>query len=223
MDSVVEIENFQRTFAASPPVFAVRNCNLVVRAGDYIAIEGRSGSGKSTLLHLMGILDRPTYGRYWLNGVDTNSLGERQRARLRATEIGFVFQTFYLVQSRTALENVMMGEMYVGTPLRERRRNAEYLLERVGVEARAGAKPNTLSGGERQRVAIARALIGTPSLILADEPTGNLDSATSLGILDLLDDLNLEGATIAVVTHDPMVASRAKRRFEMSDGVLLPR
>jgi putative ABC transport system ATP-binding protein len=219
---VVELAGVSRSFPGPPAVHAVRGVDLVVGRNDYVSIVGSSGSGKSTLLHLLGLLDRPTTGDYRLDGIDTLGLSERARAGVRGRRIGFVFQAFHLLPHRSVLENVMLALVHGGHPRGERRERAERALERVGLGHRVGFSPATLSGGERQRVAIARALVGGPSLLLADEPTGNLDSATSGSVLDLFDELHDEGLTLAVITHDEQVSRRALRRVRMTDGRLAP-
>ncbi len=222
MAPVVHLDRIERTFPGTPPVHALRESNLTIEKNDYIAIVGPSGSGKSTLLHLLGLLDRPTGGTYWLDGVDTASLDDTARAGMRAERIGFVFQAFHLLGHRTAVENVMLAEIHRRGGSKQRRERAEAALRRVGLGHRIDAFPTTLSGGERQRVAVARALIGGPSLLLADEPTGNLDSKTSESILQLFDDLHAAGLTLAVITHDDDVSERAQRRIRIHDGVLTP-
>jgi putative ABC transport system ATP-binding protein len=217
---VVRLEGVSRRFAGPPAVLAVRDVDLTIGAGEYVSIVGPSGSGKSTLLHLLGLLDRPTEGRYHLDGIDTAALDDRERARERGGRIGFVFQSFHLLPHRTVLENVMLALLYTDVRRDVRRHRAVAAIERVGLAHRLTASPRTLSGGERQRVAIARALVAGPSLLLADEPTGNLDSATSRTILDLFDALHGEGRTLAVITHDDAVSSRARRRVRIADGRL---
>jgi putative ABC transport system ATP-binding protein len=193
---------------------------LRIASGDYLSIVGPSGSGKSTLLHLLGLLDRPTYGSYRLDGVDTSTLSERDRAVLRGERIGFVFQDFHLLEHRTVLENVALSKLYVGVTRRVRFAKALRALHRVGLGHRIGFSPTTLSGGERQRVAIARALVAEPSLLLADEPTGNLDTTNAAAILDIFDELHRDGMTIAVITHDENVSRRAHRQVRIVDGVV---
>jgi putative ABC transport system ATP-binding protein len=185
-----------------------------------VAIVGPSGSGKSTLLNVLGLLDRHTAGTYRLEGVDVEQLGDLSRAGLRGRRIGFIFQSFHLLPHRTVLENVMLAELYVGASRRGRRDRAMAALERVGLTERAEFLPTRLSGGQQQRAAIARALMGEPSLLLCDEPTGNLDSQNAESVLDLFDQLSQESLTLAVITHDDHVASRAHRRVRIIDGVL---
>ncbi len=216
--TVVELDEVSREFAGTPPVRALDGANLRIDEGDYVAIVGPSGSGKSTLLHLLGLLDQPTHGVYRLDGIDTQDLTERDRAGLRSSRIGFVFQSFHLLGHRTTVENVMLSEVYRPHSRAGRRERAEAALTQVGLSHRLDAYPTTLSGGERQRVAVARALVGKPSLLLADEPTGNLDSVTSAQILDLFDELHEGGLTLAVITHDEDVSERAQRRVRINDG-----
>ena len=221
MNQVVELEGVSRTFPGSPPVEAVRNVDLAVAAGDYMAIVGPSGSGKSTLLHILGCLDKPSSGVYRLLGLDTGSLSDGLRTSLRGSEVGFVFQAFHLLPYRSVIENVMTGLIYNRTPRRVRRRRAREALERVGLGHRIEFTPRQLSGGERQRVAIARAIAARPTLLLCDEPTGNLDSKTTDSILDLFDELRTDGLTLLVITHEERVSRRAERRIEMIDGALI--
>lgn len=218
--AVVRLEAIDRIFPSSPPVVAVRGVDLIIDEGDYVSVVGPSGSGKSTLLNILGCLDKPTSGSYRLGEYDVGSLSDGARAGLRGREIGFVFQGFHMLPHRTALENVMTGLLYNRTPRRLRREQASEALERVGLSHRMGFAPGLLSGGERQRVAIARAVAANPSLLLCDEPTGNLDSTTTESILDLFDALHDGGLTLVVVTHDEAVSSRSDRRVEMVDGVL---
>lgn len=193
----------------------------MIERGDYLALVGPSGSGKSTLLHLLGLLDRPTTGTYHLNGIDTGLLTEPERAGLRASDIGFVFQAFHLLPHRSTVENVMLADVYRPGGRTDRRRRAIAALEAVGLGHRLTGYPTTLSGGERQRVAIARALVSEPSLLLADEPTGNLDTTTGQQTMELFDDLHRRGLTIVVITHDASVASRADRVVGIRDGSLI--
>ncbi|MFH9043421.1 ABC transporter ATP-binding protein [Streptomyces sp. NPDC017966] len=217
---VVDLAELELVYPVEPPVTAVRSCDLTVRGGEYVAVVGASGSGKSSLLNVIGLLDRPTSGRYRLDGIDTTGLSDAERTELRARRVGFVFQAFHLLPYRTAAENVMLGLMYGGVPRRRRAALAARALERVGMGHRLHAEPTTLSGGERQRVAIARALAVRPSLLLCDEPTGNLDSATARTVLDLIAELHGEGVTVVVITHDASVAAGAGRVVRMRDGVL---
>ena len=220
MTPVVRMAGVGRSFPGPPEVHAVREVDLVIEPGEYLSIAGPSGSGKSTLLHLLGLLDRPTRGSYWLDGEDVSQLSERRRAVLRGERIGFVFQAFHLLAHRSVLENVALPMVYHRVPRRERVERSRAALERVGLRHRMEFDPATLSGGERQRVAIARALVSEPSLLLADEPTGNLDSANAASILDLFDDLHAGGLTLAVITHDAGVSSRAQRRVHIVDGIM---
>ena len=217
---VIELRDLTRSFAGDPPVQALRRADLVVHAGDYVSVIGPSGSGKSTLLHILGLLDRPTSGDYLLDGLPTRDLAERDRAALRGGRIGFVFQSFHLLPHRSVLDNVLLATLYSGVPRGERRDRARAALERVGMGHRLDFLPPVLSGGERQRVAVARAVIASPHVLLADEPTGNLDSVTTAGVLDLFDELHADGLTLVVITHDATVSARARRCVRITDGVL---
>jgi macrolide transport system ATP-binding/permease protein len=217
---VIELTGIGRRFGSDPAVDALLDVDLTLDRGDWLAITGPSGSGKSTLLNVIGCLDHPTSGRYLLDGIDTGGLSDKERAGLRSRRIGFVFQSFHLMPYRTVLENVMLAEVYRSQSTSGRKERALAALERVGLSHRVEFLPGKLSGGERQRVAIARAIVGAPSLLLADEPTGNLDSRSSASILDLFEKLNREGLTLVIVTHDEDVARRAHRRVQMIDGHL---
>jgi ABC-type lipoprotein export system ATPase subunit len=217
---VIELRGIGRTFGSDPPVVALRDVELALRHGTSLAIVGPSGSGKSTLLNVLGCLDRPTTGTYLFDGIDVGGLSDDQRAALRAEGIGFVFQTFNLLAHRTVLENVMLAEIYRGMSSEGRADRARATLERVGMSHREAFPPTKLSGGEQQRVAIARALQGDPSVLLCDEPTGNLDSVNTESVLSLFDDLGEAGLTIVIVTHEEAVAARMHRRVHMIDGRL---
>jgi putative ABC transport system ATP-binding protein len=217
---VVELRGVRFVYPGPPAVQALNGIDLTVRRGEYVAIVGASGSGKSTLLNLLGLLDRPTSGGLALDGIDVGSLREGQRTALRASRIGFVFQAFHLLPYRSAVENVALALLYRATSRRSRNRQAAEALDRVGLAHRSSAMTVNLSGGERQRVAIARALVGRPSLLLCDEPTGNLDSGTAAKVLGLIQQLHDDGMTVVMITHDPAVAARATRAVRMHDGAI---
>jgi putative ABC transport system ATP-binding protein len=220
-DAIIVTRNLQRDYdMGSEVVHALRGVDLVIRKNEFVAIMGPSGSGKSTLMNLIGCLDSPTGGEYWLNGHRVSELGDDELARIRNKEIGFVFQTFNLLPRASALHNVELPLVYAGLGGRERRELAADALTRVGLGDRMQHRPNELSGGQRQRVAIARALVNTPSILLADEPTGNLDSATSEEILGLFEALYEEGQTIVLVTHESDIAAHARRQVHLKDGRL---
>jgi putative ABC transport system ATP-binding protein len=209
-----------RLYPGTPPVPALRGIDLRIDAGELVSVVGPSGSGKSTLLHIMGTLDRPTGGTVEVSGFEVGRMSDRQLSALRAQRIGFVFQQFHLLDAETALDNVADGLLYTGRPAAERRRLAAETLDRVGLGHRMQQHASKLSGGERQRVAVARAVVGRPALVLADEPTGNLDSKSSESIVGLLEELNAEGITMVVITHNPEIAARFPRRVALRDGVV---
>jgi putative ABC transport system ATP-binding protein len=231
MTAVMDLQGVTRVFPGDPPIEVLRGVNLTINAGETLSIIGPSGSGKSTLLNVMGLLDVPTEGTFHLDGIDVRSLSDGERAALRGSRLGFVFQAFHLLSHRSVIENVMLGELYLppgksgngqprNTDKASRFQRAESALTKVNLAHRLHHKPTRLSGGERQRVAIARAIVHGPSLLLADEPTGNLDSENTESALQLFDDLRDEGLTICMITHDGDVAKRADRTVRMLDGRL---
>jgi len=221
-DPILELAGVTKVYGEQPPVAALRGVSLSVARGELVAIVGPSGSGKSTLLHVIGTLEQPSSGVIRIGGVDAARLTDRELSQLRAREIGFVFQQFFLAEHATARENVADGLLYAGAPATERHRRADEALERVGLAHRATFKPTKLSGGERQRVAIARALVGRPAIVLADEPTGNLDSTNGASIMELIRELNADGATIVMITHDAGLADQLPRQIRMLDGQVVP-
>ena len=217
---VIDLKGVGRRFGTDPPLDALVDADLTVERGEWLSIVGPSGSGKSTLLHIVGLLDAQTSGAYRFNGIDVTALHDAQRAGLRSRAIGFVFQSFHLIAHRTVLENVMLSDVYRKSPPRQRAERAAAALTQVGLTARANYLPTRLSGGERQRVAIARAIMGSPRVLLCDEPTGNIDSTMTAAILDLFSELNQRGLTIVTITHDHDVAARASRQVRIVDGRL---
>jgi putative ABC transport system ATP-binding protein len=215
---VLDIDNMTKSYPGEPPVQALREVNLTIGPGELVGIVGPSGSGKTTLLQLMGTLDRPTSGRIRITGLDVATMADADVAYLRATRIGFIFQQFFLAEHATVLDNVADGLLYAGIALNQRRRRALDALDLVGLAERPRARPTQLSGGQRQRVAIARALVGRPAIVLADEPTGNLDQATGQSILALIDQLHQAGSTVVIITHDQAIAERMPRKVEILDG-----
>lgn len=215
---LIELRDVTRSFPGPPEVQALKGVNLTVHNGDYVSIVGPSGSGKSTMLNILGLLDRPSVGEYRIQGHLTGDLDENTRAAVRAQRIGFVFQAFHLMQRRSVLENVMMPMLYSGTPRGEREERARDALNRVGLSHRVTFSPGTLSGGERQRVAVARAVVTRPSLLLADEPTGNLDGRTTTDVMALFEELVSDGLALVIITHDQAVARRASHCVRIADG-----
>lgn len=218
---IIKIADIKRDFAlGSEVVYVLKGVNLEIRKGEYVALMGPSGSGKSTLMNILGCLDTPTSGHYTLNGKDVSEMNEKSLAEIRNKEIGFVFQTFNLLPRTTALDNVALPMIYAGKSKSERNKRAAQVLEQVGLVDRMDHHPNQLSGGQRQRVAVARALVNHPSIILADEPTGNLDSKTSVEIMTLFDEIHAKGNTVILVTHEEDIAAHAHRIIRLRDGVV---
>jgi putative ABC transport system ATP-binding protein len=218
--SAIRMTGVTRTYPGPPEVHALQPTDLDVRSGEYLTIIGPSGSGKSTLLNLIGLLDRPSTGSYEFCGTDVSDLDDHRRTDIRADSVGFVFQSFHLLSHRSAVENVALAQLYVGVHRRERTSNAVAALERVGLGHRVYASVGTMSGGEQQRVAIARAIVHRPTVLLCDEPTGNLDSATAESVLTLIDELHRGGMTLVVITHDPAVAASGERTITIRDGAV---
>lgn len=218
---IIEIKDIRRNFPlGSETVYVLKGVDLVIDKGDYVALMGPSGSGKSTLMNILGCLDTPTSGTYILNGKDVSKLDDDELATIRNKEIGFVFQTFNLLPRTTALDNVALPMIYAGYSKQERNQRAEEVLRQVGLGDRMDHHPNQLSGGQRQRVAVARALVNKPSMILADEPTGNLDTKTSVEIMQLFDEIHANGNTVLLVTHEEDIAAHAHRIIRLRDGVV---
>jgi putative ABC transport system ATP-binding protein len=217
--ALIKLQNITRQYRmGDQTVHALQGIDLQIERNEMIAFIGASGSGKSTMMNIVGCLDRPSSGEYWLNGREVATMSSDDLARVRNQEIGFIFQSFHLLPRASALDNVAQPLIYRGVPLRERLALAERALQRVGLGTRLHHRPNELSGGQRQRVAIARALVGKPSILLADEPTGNLDSATSLEIMDLIREVHAEGQTVVMVTHEPEIAEQCQRIVRLRDG-----
>ncbi len=221
---MIALRDLWRTYhVGDSDVHALRDVTIEIEKGDYLAVMGPSGSGKSTLLNILGCLDRPTSGSYTFNGRDVGEISDADRTKLRQTEIGFIFQFFHLLPRLTAQGNVELPMLFAGVPRAERRRRALEALEAVGLTDRIHHRPNQLSGGQSQRVAIARAVVMNPGLLLADEPTGNLDRAAAAEVMDLLGAMNADGQTVVLVTHDPEVGSRARNAVRMDDGAIVER
>lgn len=221
-DALIRVNGVNKTFLlGDEPVHALNNIQLQIQSGEYLSVMGPSGSGKSTLLNMLGLLDVPDNGEYWLAGADTVPMDEEQRALYRRQQIGFVFQSYHLIPRLSAAENIELPLILAGIAPAERKKRLQPIIEKLGLDSRAGHLPNQLSGGQRQRVAIGRAIIMKPHLLLADEPTGNLDSSSGAEVVALLEELNNEGITLVVVTHDADLGQRAKRRIRMVDGVIV--
>jgi len=220
-NSLISLEQINKTYVlGEQTVHALKGVDLQIKQGEYLALMGPSGSGKSTLMNIIGCLDSPTSGKYWLNGKEVSQMSDSDLSEVRNTEIGFVFQTFNLLNRLTAIENVALPLVYAGVPVSERIQRAQLVLEKVGLKDRMKHKPNELSGGQRQRVAVARALINNPSLLLADEPTGNLDTKTSHEIMALFNEIYESGNTIVLVTHEEDIANHARNIVRMRDGII---
>jgi len=220
-NSLISLEQINKTYVlGEQTVHALKGVDLQIKQGEYLALMGPSGSGKSTLMNIIGCLDSPTSGKYWLNGKEVSQMSDSDLSEVRNTEIGFVFQTFNLLNRLTAIENVALPLVYAGVPVSERIQRAQLVLEKVGLKDRMKHKPNELSGGQRQRVAVARALINNPSLLLADEPTGNLDTKTSHEIMALFNEIHESGNTIVLVTHEEDIANHARNIVRMRDGII---
>ena len=220
-NSLISLEQINKTYVlGEQTVHALKGVDLKIQKGEYLALMGPSGSGKSTLMNIIGCLDSPTSGKYWLNGKEVSQMSDSDLSEVRNTEIGFVFQTFNLLNRLTAIENVALPLVYAGIPVSERIQRAQSVLEKVGLKDRMKHKPNELSGGQRQRVAVARALINNPSLLLADEPTGNLDTKTSHEIMALFNEIHESGNTIVLVTHEEDIANHARNIVRMRDGII---
>jgi len=221
-EGLIRLEQIRKVYdSGENAVEALRGVDARIEKGEFVAIIGPSGSGKSTLMHILGCLDSPSSGRYWLDGEDVAEMSSRQLARIRNQKIGFIFQTFNLLPRASVLKNVELPLLYAGASTTERRERALAALDRVGLSNRARHRPNELSGGQRQRVAVARALVNNPSLILADEPTGNLDSKTGSEIIAMFEDLASHGETVVLVTHDPVIANRTSRKIQIVDGQIV--
>jgi putative ABC transport system ATP-binding protein len=219
--AIVEFAGVNRIFPGARPFHALHDVDLRIDPGEYVSLVGPSGAGKSTMLNLLGLMDRPTTGEYWMDGIPTSEKSEANRSSLRASTIGFVFQGFHLMMRRSVLDNVMLGMAYGTVPREDREPRARAVLDRVGLSRHADSLPATLSGGERQRVAIARAVVGKPKLLLADEPTGNLDQQRAVEIMDMFESLNSDGLTVVIITHDTALAARAQRSIHIVDGRLV--
>lgn len=222
MNPLIQLQNISKTYGVGDlQVYALKSIDLTIDTGEYCAIMGPSGSGKSTMMNMIGCLDRPTQGDYWLDSVEISHLTAKQLASIRNRKIGFIFQQFHLLPQMTAVENVVLPMIYAGVPAGERESRAIFALQRVGLGDRLANRPNQLSGGQQQRVAIARAIVNQPKLLLADEPTGALDTQMSQEIMDIFAELNQQGMTLVMVTHDPEVAQRCRRTITFRDGSVL--